>query len=155
MILFVFIYCCRYVYPKVLASVHTQIERYVAVRPDYPALVTQAWRFLLAKDQDSKFRGNWTHTATNTSSRWNLPALASVLCKGKTLRQCMQYEYEYRLVAAAEEVTSASFLCLVREMCLVTHLPGAEITTTIIVYPLNKCWVSHEMVSSDSKKSVD
>lgn len=34
-----------------------QIERYVEARPDYPALVTQAWRFLLAKDQDSKFRG--------------------------------------------------------------------------------------------------
>ena len=42
---------------KVLVSVNAQIERYVAARPDYPALVTQAWRFLLAKDQDSKFRG--------------------------------------------------------------------------------------------------
>ncbi|AWO97245.1 putative protein FAM160A1-like [Scophthalmus maximus] len=41
---------------QVLVSVHAQIERYVAARPDYPALVTQAWRFLLAKDQDSKFR---------------------------------------------------------------------------------------------------
>ncbi|XP_049923363.1 FHF complex subunit HOOK interacting protein 1A-like [Epinephelus moara] len=41
---------------QVLVSVHAQIERYVAGRPDYPALVTQAWRFLLAKDQDSKFR---------------------------------------------------------------------------------------------------
>ncbi|XP_029381860.1 protein FAM160A1-like [Echeneis naucrates] len=41
---------------QVLASVHTQIERYVADRPDYPVLVAQAWRFLLAKDQDSKFR---------------------------------------------------------------------------------------------------
>uniref|UniRef100_A0A4W6FD51 FHF complex subunit HOOK-interacting protein C-terminal domain-containing protein n=1 Tax=Lates calcarifer TaxID=8187 RepID=A0A4W6FD51_LATCA len=41
---------------QVLVSVHGQIERYVAARPDYPALVTQAWRFLLAKDQDSKFR---------------------------------------------------------------------------------------------------
>ncbi|KAK2863265.1 hypothetical protein Q5P01_002798 [Channa striata] len=41
---------------QVLVSVHAQIERYVAARPDYPSLVTQAWRFLLAKDQDSKFR---------------------------------------------------------------------------------------------------
>ncbi|KAI3375536.1 hypothetical protein L3Q82_003870 [Scortum barcoo] len=41
---------------QVLVSVHNQIERYVEARPDYPALVTQAWRFLLAKDQDSKFR---------------------------------------------------------------------------------------------------
>ncbi|XP_065806798.1 FHF complex subunit HOOK-interacting protein 1A isoform X1 [Labrus bergylta] len=41
---------------QVLLSVHAQIERYVAARPDYPALVTQAWRFLLVKDQDSKFR---------------------------------------------------------------------------------------------------
>ncbi|TDG99517.1 hypothetical protein EPR50_G00194490 [Perca flavescens] len=41
---------------QVLVSVHDQIERYVAARPDYPGLVTQAWRFLLAKDQDSKFR---------------------------------------------------------------------------------------------------
>ncbi|XP_071315815.1 FHF complex subunit HOOK-interacting protein 1A-like [Trachinotus anak] len=41
---------------QVLVSVHAQIERYIAARPDYPALVTQAWRFLLAKDQDSKFR---------------------------------------------------------------------------------------------------
>ncbi|XP_039996254.1 protein FAM160A1-like [Xiphias gladius] len=41
---------------QVLLSVQAQIERYVAARPDYPALVTQAWRFLLAKDQDSKFR---------------------------------------------------------------------------------------------------
>lgn len=49
---------------KVLVSVHGQIERYVAARPDYPALVTQAWRFLLVKDQDSKFRGTATHTAT-------------------------------------------------------------------------------------------
>uniref|UniRef100_A0A3Q0SZ41 Family with sequence similarity 160 member A1b n=1 Tax=Amphilophus citrinellus TaxID=61819 RepID=A0A3Q0SZ41_AMPCI len=41
---------------QVLVSVHAQIERYVTARPDYPALVTQAWRFLLAKDQDGKFR---------------------------------------------------------------------------------------------------
>ncbi|XP_074480025.1 FHF complex subunit HOOK-interacting protein 1A-like [Sebastes fasciatus] len=41
---------------QVLVSVHAQIERYVAARPDFPTLVTQAWRFLLAKDQDSKFR---------------------------------------------------------------------------------------------------
>ncbi|XP_053199597.1 FHF complex subunit HOOK interacting protein 1A-like [Scomber japonicus] len=41
---------------QVLVSVHAQIERYVSARPDYPALVTQAWRFLLAKDQDSKLR---------------------------------------------------------------------------------------------------
>ncbi|XP_073331085.1 FHF complex subunit HOOK-interacting protein 1A-like [Pagrus major] len=41
---------------QVLVSVHAQIERYVSARPDYPALITQAWRFLLAKDQDSKFR---------------------------------------------------------------------------------------------------
>ncbi|XP_026177675.1 protein FAM160A1-like [Mastacembelus armatus] len=41
---------------QVLVSVRAQIERYVAARPEYPALVTQAWRFLLAKDQDSKFR---------------------------------------------------------------------------------------------------
>ncbi|XP_038588514.1 protein FAM160A1-like [Micropterus salmoides] len=41
---------------QVLVSVHAQIELYVAARPDYPALVTEAWRFLLAKDQDSKFR---------------------------------------------------------------------------------------------------
>ncbi|KAJ4948174.1 hypothetical protein JOQ06_019711, partial [Pogonophryne albipinna] len=40
----------------VLVSVHAQIELYVADRPDFPALLTQAWRFLLAKDQDSKFR---------------------------------------------------------------------------------------------------
>lgn len=51
--------CC-----KVLVSVHGQIERYVAARPDYPALITQAWRFLLVKDQDSKFRGTSTHTTT-------------------------------------------------------------------------------------------
>ncbi|XP_008286998.1 protein FAM160A1-like [Stegastes partitus] len=41
---------------QVLESVHAQVERYVAARPDYPALLTQAWRFLLAKDQDGKFR---------------------------------------------------------------------------------------------------
>ncbi|XP_044039744.1 FHF complex subunit HOOK interacting protein 1A-like isoform X1 [Siniperca chuatsi] len=41
---------------QVLVAVHAQIERYMVARPDYPALVTQAWRFLLAKDQDSKFR---------------------------------------------------------------------------------------------------
>lgn len=41
---------------QVLVSVHAQIERYVTARPGYPALVTQAWRFLLAKDQDGKFR---------------------------------------------------------------------------------------------------
>ncbi|KAM4564679.1 LOW QUALITY PROTEIN: FHF complex subunit HOOK-interacting protein 1A-like [Fundulus diaphanus] len=41
---------------QVLVSVHAQIERYVDDRPEYPALVTQAWRFLLAKDQDGKFR---------------------------------------------------------------------------------------------------
>uniref|UniRef100_H3BWP6 Family with sequence similarity 160 member A1b n=1 Tax=Tetraodon nigroviridis TaxID=99883 RepID=H3BWP6_TETNG len=34
---------------QVLVSVRAQIERYVDARPDYPALVTQAWRFLLAK----------------------------------------------------------------------------------------------------------
>ncbi|KAG8005941.1 hypothetical protein GBF38_005011 [Nibea albiflora] len=41
---------------QVLLSVHAQIERFMAARPDYSALVTQAWRFLLVKDQDSKFR---------------------------------------------------------------------------------------------------
>ncbi|XP_017296514.1 protein FAM160A1 isoform X2 [Kryptolebias marmoratus] len=41
---------------QVLVSVHAQIERYVADRPDYPPLITQAWRFLLAKDQDGRFR---------------------------------------------------------------------------------------------------
>ncbi|MEQ2243583.1 hypothetical protein ILYODFUR_008405 [Ilyodon furcidens] len=41
---------------QVLVSVHAQIERYVEDRPEYHALVTQAWRFLLAKDQDGKFR---------------------------------------------------------------------------------------------------
>lgn len=44
-------------FSQVLVSVHAQIEHYVAARPDYPSLITQAWRFLLAKDQDSKFRG--------------------------------------------------------------------------------------------------
>ncbi|KAM7366562.1 hypothetical protein PAMP_015995 [Pampus punctatissimus] len=47
---------CFSVCMKVLVSVHAQIERYVSARPDYPTLVTQAWRFLLAKDQDSKIR---------------------------------------------------------------------------------------------------
>uniref|UniRef100_A0A3B5LPM2 FHF complex subunit HOOK-interacting protein C-terminal domain-containing protein n=1 Tax=Xiphophorus couchianus TaxID=32473 RepID=A0A3B5LPM2_9TELE len=42
---------------QVLVSVHAQIERYVENRPEYPVLITQAWRFLLAKDQDGKFRG--------------------------------------------------------------------------------------------------
>ncbi|XP_069574109.1 FHF complex subunit HOOK-interacting protein 1A-like [Brachyistius frenatus] len=41
---------------QVLVSVHAHIERYVSARPDCPALVAQAWRFLLAKDQDGKFR---------------------------------------------------------------------------------------------------
>ncbi|XP_057710435.1 FHF complex subunit HOOK-interacting protein 1A-like isoform X2 [Corythoichthys intestinalis] len=41
---------------QVLVSLHGQIERYIRVRPEYPALITQAWRFLLAKDQDSKIR---------------------------------------------------------------------------------------------------
>ncbi|KAE8279427.1 Protein FAM160A1 [Larimichthys crocea] len=41
---------------QVLVSVRAQIERFMAARPDYSALVTQAWRFLLVKDQDSKFR---------------------------------------------------------------------------------------------------
>ncbi|XP_061524886.1 FHF complex subunit HOOK-interacting protein 1A-like isoform X2 [Phycodurus eques] len=41
---------------QVLVSLHGQIERYIRARPEYPALVTQAWRFLLAKDQDSKLR---------------------------------------------------------------------------------------------------
>lgn len=54
-----------------LVSVHGQIERYIAARPDYPALITQAWRFLLVKDQDSKFRGTSTH---NTMSFANAAA---------------------------------------------------------------------------------
>ncbi|KAM3857467.1 LOW QUALITY PROTEIN: FHF complex subunit HOOK interacting protein 1Ab [Diretmus argenteus] len=41
---------------QVLVSVRAQIERYVSSKPDYPALLTQAWRFLLVKDQDSKIR---------------------------------------------------------------------------------------------------
>ncbi|XP_015238898.1 PREDICTED: protein FAM160A1-like [Cyprinodon variegatus] len=41
---------------QVLVSVHAQIEHYVEERPEYPTLVTQAWRFLLVKDQDGKFR---------------------------------------------------------------------------------------------------
>uniref|UniRef100_A0A1A8CM44 Family with sequence similarity 160, member A1 n=1 Tax=Nothobranchius kadleci TaxID=1051664 RepID=A0A1A8CM44_NOTKA len=41
---------------QVLVFVHAQIERFMEDRPDYPALITQAWRFLLAKDQDGKFR---------------------------------------------------------------------------------------------------
>lgn len=41
---------------QVLVSVHAQIERYVSERPDYSVLVSQAWRFLLLKDEDSKSR---------------------------------------------------------------------------------------------------
>ncbi|KAM9836869.1 FHF complex subunit HOOK-interacting protein 1A-like [Aulostomus maculatus] len=41
---------------KVLVSVGGQIDRYIEARPEYPALVAQAWRFLLAKDQESKMR---------------------------------------------------------------------------------------------------
>ncbi|XP_056156780.1 LOW QUALITY PROTEIN: FHF complex subunit HOOK-interacting protein 1A-like [Lampris incognitus] len=41
---------------QVLVSVRAQIERYMSDRPDYAALVTQAWRFLLAKDQDNKVK---------------------------------------------------------------------------------------------------
>lgn len=47
---------------QVLASVHAQVERYIEARPEYPALLTQAWRFLLAKDQDSKIRGLWRNS---------------------------------------------------------------------------------------------
>ncbi|CAL8241312.1 unnamed protein product [Merluccius merluccius] len=36
---------------QVLSSVRLQIENYVSLRPDYVSIVTQAWRFLLAKDQ--------------------------------------------------------------------------------------------------------
>lgn len=55
------------VHRKVLVSVRAQIERYVEARPEYPALVTQAWRFLLAKDQDSKFRGRETQLLASVS----------------------------------------------------------------------------------------
>nr|XP_057924461.1 FHF complex subunit HOOK-interacting protein 1A-like [Doryrhamphus excisus] len=41
---------------QVLVSLQGQIERYIQGRPEYPSLVTQAWRFLLAKDQDSKIQ---------------------------------------------------------------------------------------------------
>ncbi|XP_077597614.1 FHF complex subunit HOOK-interacting protein 1A-like [Stigmatopora nigra] len=41
---------------QVLVSLGGQIERYIQARPEYPAMVTQAWRFLLAKDQDCKIR---------------------------------------------------------------------------------------------------
>ncbi|XP_053715753.1 FHF complex subunit HOOK interacting protein 1A-like [Synchiropus splendidus] len=41
---------------QVLVTVHAQIERYVQAVPDYSALLTQAWRFLLAKDEDSKVK---------------------------------------------------------------------------------------------------
>ncbi|XP_061131931.1 FHF complex subunit HOOK-interacting protein 1A-like [Syngnathus typhle] len=43
---------------QVLVSLHNQIERYIQARPEYPALVRQAWRFLLAKDHDSKIQEN-------------------------------------------------------------------------------------------------
>ena len=56
-------------------SVHAQIERYVAARPDYPALITQAWRFLLAKDQDSKFRGKRTHVEVLAAVRLVTPLI--------------------------------------------------------------------------------
>lgn len=59
--------CCMRVHRKVLVSVRAQIERYVEARPEYPALVTQAWRFLLAKDQDSKFRGRETQLLASVS----------------------------------------------------------------------------------------
>ncbi|CAL8378450.1 unnamed protein product [Boreogadus saida] len=36
---------------QVLSSVRVQIENYMSDRPDYVSMVTQAWRFLLAKDQ--------------------------------------------------------------------------------------------------------
>ncbi|XP_076019012.1 FHF complex subunit HOOK-interacting protein 1A-like [Genypterus blacodes] len=41
---------------QVLVTLRAQIERYVSDKTDYPALVAQAWRYLLAKDQDSKIR---------------------------------------------------------------------------------------------------
>lgn len=79
--------------PQVLLSVHAQIESYVAARPDYPALITQAWRFLLAKDQDSKFRGalsavdsrfgtyvagGCTHTSAVSSQSASRPVVTSL-----------------------------------------------------------------------------
>ena len=45
-----------------------QIENYVSVRPDYVSIVTQAWRFLLAKDQrvgGETAKGRHTHTHTH------------------------------------------------------------------------------------------
>lgn len=65
---------------KVLASVRAQIERYVEARPEYAALVTQAWRFLLAKDQDSKFRGRETQLLANVSDSVSLTVCSSSEC---------------------------------------------------------------------------
>ncbi|KAK7909988.1 hypothetical protein WMY93_014672 [Mugilogobius chulae] len=41
---------------QVLVSVHDQIEKFMSERPEYASLVSQAWRFLLLKDQDKKIR---------------------------------------------------------------------------------------------------
>ncbi|KAM6949232.1 FHF complex subunit HOOK-interacting protein 1A-like [Aplochiton taeniatus] len=41
---------------QVLVSLRCQIEQYAMSHPNFPALVTDAWRFLLAKDQDLKIR---------------------------------------------------------------------------------------------------
>lgn len=65
---------------KVLVSVRAQIERYVEARPEYPALVTQAWRFLLVKDQDSKFRGRETQLLANVSDSVSLTVCPSPEC---------------------------------------------------------------------------
>ncbi|XP_028973594.2 protein FAM160A1 [Esox lucius] len=41
---------------QVLVSVRGQIEQYAAARPEFPATVREAWRYLLARDQDLKYR---------------------------------------------------------------------------------------------------
>lgn len=58
---------------QVLVSVHAQIERYISARPDYPTLLTQAWRFLLVKDQDSKLRDCLQSHDGDISLDWPLP----------------------------------------------------------------------------------
>ncbi|XP_072315193.1 FHF complex subunit HOOK-interacting protein 1A-like [Eucyclogobius newberryi] len=58
---------------QVLVSVRDQMERFLSERPEYPALVLQAWRFLLIKDQDKKLRERLQSGAADASSGLALP----------------------------------------------------------------------------------
>ncbi|KAL0970586.1 hypothetical protein UPYG_G00244060 [Umbra pygmaea] len=96
---------------QVLDSVHSQIEHYSAARPEFPAMVREAWRYLLAKDQDLKHRELMLENHEETvppngfQQTHNIPPCPKIppQCRSRVFAAVLYAEFLKELAAIAQE----------------------------------------------------